>query len=135
MKTLKIFTDGGARNNPGPAGIGVVVKDIENNVIETYKKYIGDKTNNQAEYEALIYALEKVSGKGDVLECFLDSQLVVNQATGAYKVKNAEIRELLFKVKTLEQDFNEVHYFHIPREQNKEADKLVNEALDEYLSS
>lgn len=135
MKILKIFTDGGARNNPGPAGIGIVFKDGNGNTIERHKKYIGEKTNNQAEYEALIAALEKASGKAEKLECYLDSQLVVNQATGAYKVKNAEIRELLFKVKNLEQDFSEVHYFHIPREQNKEADKLVNEALDEHLSS
>lgn len=135
MKILNIFTDGGARNNPGPAGIGVVIKDEKGNIVETHKKYIGEKTNNQAEYEALILALEKSSNKGDNLKCFLDSQLVVNQATGVYKVKNAEIRELLFKVKNLEQTFNQVQYFHIPREQNKEADKLVNEALDEHLLS
>lgn len=134
MKKLKIFTDGGARNNPGPAAIGVVIKDENNVILETYKKFIGTKTNNQAEYEAIIKALELASGKATYLECYLDSQLVVNQAKGLYKVKNAEIRELLLKLKSREASFKEIHYNLIPREQNKEADRLVNEALDEQLT-
>lgn len=133
MKRIKIYTDGGARNNPGPAGIGVVIKDEKGIILESHKDYIGEKTNNQAEYAAIIKGLELAKEKADIVECYLDSQLVVNQAKGVYKVKNSDIRELLFKLKTNEAPFKEVTYTLIPREQNKEADKLVNEALDEEL--
>ena len=130
---LIIYTDGGARNNPGPAGIGIVFFDEQKNIIQKHKEYIGERTNNQAEYEALVKALELAKGKAKNLEFFLDSQLVVNQAKGIYKVKNSEIRELLFKVRILEQEFNEIKYNLIPREKNKLADKLVNQSIDEAL--
>jgi len=133
VEKLIIYTDGGARNNPGPAGIGIVIMDSSRNVIETYKEYIGEKTNNQAEYQALIKALELAKEKSKNLEFYLDSQLVVNQAKGLFKVKNSEIRNLLFKVKTLEQNFTNIAYYFVPREQNKEADKLVNQAIDEAI--
>ena len=80
MKKLIIFTDGGARNNPGPAGIGIVIMDENKKIVKTHKEYIGEKTNNEAEYGALIKALELVEGKAEKLEFFLDSQLVINQA-------------------------------------------------------
>lgn len=131
MDKLIIYTDGGARNNPGPAGIGIVIKDETGNVLETHKEYIGEKTNNQAEYEALIKALELAKDKAEKLEIFLDSQLVVNQVKGHYKVKNADIRNYLFKIRTLEQNFEDISYNLVPREENKLADKLVNQAIDE----
>lgn len=134
MDKIRIYTDGGARNNPGPAGIGIVIKNKKDQVIETHKEYIGERTNNQAEYEAIIKALEISKEKAEVVECYLDSQLVVNQAKGLYKAKNSDIRELLFKLKINEAPFKEVTYTFIPREQNKEADALVNEAIDEELS-
>jgi len=133
MNKLIIYTDGGARNNPGPAGIGIVIQGEDGKEIQKYKEYIGEKTNNQTEYAALIKAMELVSGKAEKLEFFLDSELVVNQVKGLYKVKNADIRELMFRLRTLEQDFEEINYNLIPREKNKKADKLVNQAIDEYL--
>ncbi len=134
MEKLIIYTDGGARNNPGPAGIGIVIQNETGKIIKEHKEYIGEKTNNQAEYLALIKALELAKGEAKNLEFFLDSQLVVNQAKGLYKVKNSEIRDLLFKVRILEQNFEEIKYNLIPREKNKLADKLVNQAIDEKLS-
>lgn len=131
MKKLIIYTDGGARNNPGPAGIGIVIQSENGELIEKYKEYIGERTNNQAEYEALIKALELVKGGAEKLEIFLDSELVVNQVKGLYKVKNSDIRDLLFNLRILEQNFEEINYTLIPREKNKLADKLVNQAIDE----
>jgi len=135
MGKLIIYTDGGARNNPGPAGIGIVIKDETGNVLETHKEYIGEKTNNQAEYKALIKALEIVRGKTKKIDFFLDSQLVVNQLKGLFKVKNSDIRNYLFKIRTLEQKFDEITYTFIPREKNKHADKLVNQAIDEEIKT
>lgn len=133
MEKLIIYTDGGARNNPGPAGIGIIIKDINGNILQEYDEYIGEKTNNQAEYLALIKALELAKEKTKKIDFFLDSQLVVNQAKGIFKVKNSGIRELLFKVRLLEQSFDEIIYTFIPREKNKEADKLVNKAINEKM--
>jgi len=133
MKKLVIYTDGGARNNPGPAGIGIVIRNKDGQTVETYKEYIGEKTNNQAEYEALIKALELAQNKASELELYLDSQLVVNQAKGLFKIKNGDIRELMFKIKTLEQSFEKITYNLIPREKNKDADRLVNQAIDKEL--
>lgn len=135
MSKLTIYTDGGARNNPGPAGIGIVIKNENGETIKTYKEYIGEKTNNQAEYEALLRALELVKGEAEKLEIFLDSQLVVNQAKSIYRAKNGDIKNLLFKLRILEQNFKEVQYNLIPREQNREADKLVNRAIDEEIKN
>lgn len=130
---FSLYTDGGARGNPGPAGIGAVIKDGEK-VIKKIKKYIGEATNNQAEYEALIFGLselKKMGGKELEVNCFLDSELVVKQLNLEYKVKNKELAPLFVKVWNLAQGFKRCKFFHVYREQNKEADKLVNEALDE----
>ncbi len=140
MNKLIIFTDGGARNNPGPAGIGVVLYDENKKILETYKEYIGEATNNQAEYRALIKALELAqkyinSGQGQndqkvAIECFLDSELVVKQLNKEYKVKDPAIKELYNQVLDLS-IFKSISFTHVRREQNKLADKLVNEAIDE----
>lgn len=128
--TLNIYTDGGARGNPGPAAIGVVVKDGYN-VIKHYSKYIGIATNNEAEYQALIFALQKVKElKPKELKCFLDSELVVKQLNHQYKIKEEKLIPFFIKVWNLTLDFEKVTFESIRREKNKEADKLVNEVLD-----
>lgn len=133
MKKLIINTDGGSRNNPGPAGIGIVFSDENGDVIATYKKYIGEATNNVAEYSALVYALEKAKDfEFEEIECRLDSELVVKQLNGEYKVKDPGMKELYGKVQELI-FFKPVKFVHVRREFNKLADKLVNEAVDEHL--
>lgn len=126
-----IFSDGGARGNPGPAGIGFVIKDEEDNVLYKEGRKIGETTNNQAEYQAIVAALEKAAEmKGEDLHCFLDSELVVKQLNGEYKVKDPGLAEQYMKIWNLKNKFKSVKYEHVYREQNKLADSLVNEALD-----
>lgn len=143
---LKIFTDGGARGNPGPAAVGVVIKNQDDKIIEQFGKRIGISTNNVAEYLAIGEALEWVKilknpprrqagqknfGNLEGVDLFLDSQLVVAQLNGFFKVKNPRLRELIFKIRQLEQEIGgNVSYRVIPREENKLADSLVNQALD-----
>lgn len=131
---LNVYCDGGARGNPGPAAYGFVIKD-EDKVIKKGNRYIGVATNNVAEYTAIIEALSwlKENKKGKDLHFFLDSQLAASQLNGLYKVKNAKIRELVVKIRELENEFTQIVYEHIPRAQNKEADNLVNQALDERI--
>ena len=129
MKKLTIFTDGGARGNPGPAGIGVHIKEGGD-----YKEYIGEATNNQAEYKAVVLALNKAKELGgEELDFYLDSKLVVEQLNGNYKVKDSELAKIFIQIFNLKQTFKKVTFSHVPREQNKEADKLVNEAIDEAI--
>lgn len=128
-----LFTDGGARGNPGPAGIGVVIMNQDKKVIKTIKKYIGEATNNQAEYEAIKAGLtEALKMNPHEIECFLDSELVVQQLNGKYKVKDKDLQQLFSDVQDLI-FMKFVTFHHVPREQNILADKLVNEALDEAL--
>lgn len=132
---MKIFlySDGGARGNPGPAGIGVVIQNTDKKVIKTIKKYIGEATNNQAEYMAIKEGLtEALQLKPQEINCFLDSELVVNQLKGVYKIKDKELQKLHADIQDLI-FMRPVFFQHIPREQNKHADKLVNEALNEAL--
>lgn len=143
MDTLYINTDGGSRGNPGPAGIGVVFCDGEGNLIHSHKEFIGHATNNQAEYKAIVKALDALSkstwfsknnNQDCKVICRLDSKLVVEQINGNYKVKNEGISILLDKLNTIKQDMKiGLSFVHIPREENKMADKLVNEALDQAL--
>ena len=130
---VEIFCDGGARGNPGPAAYGFVVRD-ESGVIKEANGYIGVATNNVAEYTAIVEALKWLSNhkKGEDLQFFLDSLLAASQLNGIYKVKNAKIRELLVKIRELENQFSKITYQHVPRDQNKEADKQVNIALDSH---
>lgn len=140
MANLILNTDGGARGNPGPAAIGVVFYDESGQELYAYKQAIGTATNNQAEYLAIIKALElvakskwhKENDDSSVIICRLDSQLVVEQLNGNYKVKNEEIKRYVSRVADLLEELDRsVTFTHIPREQNKKADKLVNKALDE----
>ena len=135
---LIIFTDGGARGNPGPAGIGAVfyVEDSSGSQVRTgeIKKYIGEATNNFAEYTALITALEGAAQYGHKrVECFLDSELVVKQLTGKYKIREGTLKPLAAKVLALTNKFEQINFTHVPREKNHEADKLVNQAIDQAI--
>ncbi|MFH0987760.1 MAG: ribonuclease HI family protein [Parcubacteria group bacterium] len=128
---LTIFTDGGARGNPGPAAIGVVIHDTTGKVVFEKGKSIGHATNNVAEYSAVILAMEKAKELGATeLDFNLDSLLVVEQLKGNYKVKNADLAQLFMKVWNLSKHFERISYKHIYREQNTAADALVNAALD-----
>jgi len=134
MKTLNIYTDGGARGNPGPAGIGAVFKLGEETVAH-YKDYIGETTNNQAEYMAVVLAVSKLSEHSyNQVNFFLDSQLVVNQMNGLYKIKNEDLKPLYRQIKD-NLIFEKYTFNYISREKNQEADKLVNLAIDDYLKS
>ena len=131
---FQIYTDGGARGNPGPAGIGVVIWS-GNELVGQHKKYIGEATNNQAEYKAVILALEEVKKIGaEELNFFLDSELAVKQINREYKVKDKDLAALFVQVWNLSMGFKKVTFTHVPREKNKEADKLVNEAIDQHTN-
>ena len=128
---LIIYSDGGARGNPGPAGVGVVIYDMNKKVVQEVGEYIGEQTNNQAEYKALILGLVKAKTLGaEEVECYLDSELVVMQMQGKYRVKNAKLKPLYAEVVELVKYFEQISYAHVVREKNKEADRLVNEAID-----
>lgn len=128
---VKIYTDGGARGNPGPAGIGYVIYDEQNKIIYSAGSYIGVATNNQAEYQAVNFALAKAKELGSrEIDFYLDSELVVNQLSQNFKIKNQELSKLFVQIWNLSQAFKKITYQHIPREKNKLADKLVNEAID-----
>lgn len=134
MPKATLHTDGGARGNPGPSGIGVVL-DFEGKQY-LYKEYIGEGTNNQAEYRAVLLGLQKAKELGaDEADVFLDSELVKEQLSGNYKVKNPELGNLFVKIWNLSQSFKKIKYVHIYRSDNKLADKLVNEAIDEARAS
>ncbi len=129
-----IHTDGGARGNPGPAGTGAVVKINEKEHL--FKHYIGETTNNQAEYQALILGLTQAKELGATeAECFLDSELVVKQMKREYKVKDKDLAVQFIKVWNLMSEFKKVTFTHVRREQNKLADQLVNEAIDKHLKA
>ncbi|MEK7511969.1 MAG: ribonuclease HI family protein [Patescibacteria group bacterium] len=128
---LTINTDGGARGNPGPAAIGIVIRDAKKKIVFQTGKYIGETTNNQAEYQAVVFAFEKALELGATeLEFNLDSELVVKQLNHEYKVKNQELAQQFLKIWNLQNKVKQVVYKHVYREANKEADELVNEALD-----
>ena len=137
-RNLIIYTDGGARGNPGPGAIGVYVTEEDGKVLAKISKRIGQSTNNEAEYRAVIEALkwiiESAGGKVPALprgeqsvKFFLDSKLVVNQLNGIFKIKENRLRNLLIEVRGLEQEIGgKIIYNHVPRGKNKMADYLVN---------
>lgn len=138
VQKIIIYTDGGARGNPGPAAIGIVIKDEKENLIKSYGEKIGEKTNNEAEYEAVIFGLKKVKhlfGKEKIkkvnFEIRMDSELVARQLQGKYKIEEERLFHLFIKIWNLKIDFGTLNFKEIPRSQNKEADRLVNEALDQ----
>ncbi len=129
-KKLIIFTDGVAVPNPGAAGFGVVIQDERGEPVVSFCDTIGFGTNNQAEYRAVIAALEKAASLGaECVDIRADSELVVRQVNGRYKVKNAALKPLYQRVKLLQGKFKEFTMRHIPREQNREADRLAGQAL------
>jgi len=128
---LFIYIDGAARGNPGPAGIGVVIQDEKRKRIKDYYKYLGEATNNIAEYNALIYALQEAHmlGSKDV-KVHLDSELVVKQVKGEFRVKNEKIKPLFEQAIHLINGFDKIELKHIDRSLNKEADRLANKAIN-----
>ncbi len=127
-----VFSDGGARNNPGPSGIGVVVYKDEEKVLEL-AEYLGEQTNNWAEYQGVIRGLEKLVELGlqeEQVEVRMDSKLVVEQLLGHWKIKEPGLQEQARRAKMLMQSFPALDFTHIPREKNKEADLLANQAMD-----
>lgn len=131
-KKLIIYTDGGARGNPGPAGIGVVIFNEKQDIVGQYKKYIGETTNNQAEYKAVVLGLEKAKEfDAEEVEVNLDSELVCSQINGVYKLKNKDFQDSFIKIYNLKQSFKKIEFKYIPREKNKLADSLANQAMDE----
>jgi ribonuclease HI len=130
-KKLYLYTDGGSRGNPGPSGIGVVVLDASKKKIGEVFKYIGEATNNVAEYSALVSGLEEaVALKATDIIVYMDSELLAKQLNGEYKVKDANMRTLFNKSLALLKNFNSFEIKHIERSKNKEADKLVNKAIN-----
>lgn len=133
---LFIHTDGGARGNPGPAAIGIVIRAESGKILKKYGEFLGVRTNNEAEYEAVIKALEfarELGGREIVFN--MDSELVQRQLNSVYRAKNNRMQELLLRVRNLERDFQKVSYHHVPREKNVLADKLVNNAIDKHETS
>lgn len=132
MTQVILYTDGAARGNPGPAGLGVVVCDPDGKVLAEVATYAGEKTNNQAEYEALAIGLEQALAMGATsVTIRADSELMVRQVDGAYQVKNEGIKPLFAKVTALLSRLEHYTIHHIPRELNAHADKLANRAIDE----
>jgi ribonuclease HI len=133
---IKIYTDGGSRGNPGPAALGVHITKDDTPLV-SFGKTIGIATNNIAEYSAAVAALSWILKQkqqlteGEDIFYYADSQLLISQITGVYKIKNANLAQLLITIKGLEKEIGHpIHYRHIPREQNTLADRQVNLALD-----
>ncbi len=139
MKKIVIYTDGGSRGNPGPSAIGVVFCNEKGQYFKKYSEYLGDDlTNNEAEYQAVVFALQKFRAlfgkklaKSSDVEIKSDSELMIKQLKGEYKVLEPNIQTLFLKVWNLKIDFKKIKFSLIPREKNKEADALANMALDQ----
>ena len=133
MDKITIYCDGGSRGNPGPAAIGIYIKQLNRG----YSKFLGKATNNEAEYQSVIFALKKIKhliggekAKKLEIEIKTDSELIVKQLNGEYKIKKQNLMPFFIEIQNLKQDFNKVNFIHIPREENKEADRMVNKELD-----
>jgi len=137
MKKIIIYIDGGSRGNPGPAAIGIVFCNEKGEIIKQYSEFIGEATNNEAEYQALIFALKKfkllfgkkIASQSEIEICS-DSEFLVKQLKGEYKILDEKIQPLFLEAWNLKLDFGKAKIRHISREKNKTADRLVNEALD-----
>ena len=131
MSKLIIYTDGGSRGNPGPAGAGAIIYDENRKVIAEISEFLGITTNNQAEYRAILAGIKKaVALQASEVEFYLDSELAVKQLNREYKVKNKDLAPLVLAVYNLTLSFTKISFTHIPRERNSEADRLANEAMD-----
>ena len=128
---FKLYTDGGSRGNPGNSAVAFLLFEESGKLVDFGAKFLGTATNNYAEYTALIQGLT-LARKNSIknLSCFLDSELVVKQLKGEYKISSSEIKSLSSKVIELKKDFTNIDFTHVPREENKFADKLVNLILD-----
>lgn len=141
MAKYIIHCDGGSRGNPGDAAIGVFIEESGGTLKKEYGEYIGRETNNVAEYKAVIFGLKKIKqlvGKevafGSKVEVWVDSELLERQVNGHYKIMDANIQPLFLELWNLKIDFNDIKFKHVPREKNKEADRMVNAALDKELN-
>jgi ribonuclease HI len=132
---LEIYSDGASRGNPGPAGVGGMARDSHGRPVARIFEYLGETTNNVAEYHALICILEEVKDLGYArVRISTDSELVANQVSGGFKVKSAALRPLVARVRALLEPYSRVEVRHIPREKNYECDALANRAIDEWLA-
>ena len=132
-----MYSDGGSRGNPGPSALGVYIETLD----EQFGEFLGIKTNNEAEYLAIIAGLKKIKAvvgkaraKNTEVECRMDSELAVRQLTHQYKVEKEHIQKLCFLVWNLTHDFAKVTFVHVPREKNTVADAMANQAMDEAAS-
>lgn len=137
MRKIIIYTDGGSRGNPGPSAIGNVFCNENGQKIKEYSEFLGNLTNNEAEYQAVIFALKKFKllfgkklAENSEIEIKSDSELIVKQLNGEYKILEPELQQLFLQVWNLRLDFKNIKFKLISREKNKTADRLVNEALD-----
>lgn len=137
MKRIIIYTDGASKGNPGPAGIGAAFYNQKKQLIKQYSQYIGEATNNEAEYKAAIFALRKFKSlfgkkvaKISEVEIRTDSQLLSKQINGEYKILNKGIQKLFLELWNLKLDFKKIRFRLIPRERNQKADELAGEAID-----
>ena len=142
QEKIVVYTDGGSRGNPGPAAIGIVLNNMQGERIRSYGETIGIATNNEAEYRAVISALKKIKAlfggkraKAFTVEVNMDSELIVRQLTGQYKIEEERLFPFFIKVWNLKMDFDRVEFHHVPREKNREADMEVNRALDKRQSA
>jgi len=129
-----MYTDGGARGNPGPAGAGAVILSLKGDTLLELKRYLGTETNNVAEYTAILMGLQGAQELGAAeVSVFMDSELAVRQLNGVYRVRNATLMKYYLEIKDLVRTFDRVTFTHVRREKNKHADRLVNEAIDEAI--
>lgn len=129
-----MYSDGGSRGNPGPAALGVYIETLD----KRFGEFLGEKTNNEAEYAAIVAGLKKIKSligkekaKQVVVECRMDSELACRQLNHVYKIENERLQPLFFQVWNLMLDFKQVHFVHVPREKNQVADAEANKAMDE----
>ena len=139
MRRARLFADGGARGNPGPAAAGAVIYEVNadgelGEKVAEVGEYLGEATNNQAEYQAIILGLKKAKELGyESLDVRLDSELAVKQLSGEYRVKNPELAKRFVEIHNIRYKFHELTFSHIRRAFNKEADAVVNRTIDEAL--
>jgi ribonuclease HI len=131
---MTLNTDGGSRGNPGPGACSAILKDRNATIVGKASKFLGLCTNNEAEYQGLLLGLElAIKHNADDLEVLMDSELIVKQLNGKYRVKEPRLKPLFDKVKEMTQNFDAICFISIPRERNKEADTLVNTVLDQQM--
>lgn len=129
---LEVSIDGASRGNPGLSAIGIIVKNNETTLME-HSEFLGIRTNNQAEYEALRRALEICNQLDKEITILSDSELLVNQRNSKYRLRNQQLKIISREISNLEKNFDKIQYKHISREKNNKADRLANKALNEYL--